>query len=48
MLRISRLLIAVVVIGCVLEEIEIFVFANLAMKLREYTCNTHTRNVPVH
>ena len=40
-------LVPVVVVGLVSEEIDFFVLASLAMKLREYTRNTPIRRNPV-
>ena len=37
----------VLVLGFISEEVEIFVSASLAMKLREYTRNTPIRRNPV-
>ena len=39
--------VVVVVAGLISEEVEIFVSASLAMKLREYTRNTPIRRNPV-
>ena len=40
-------MVQIVVVGLVSEEIDFFVLASLAMKLREYTRNTPIRRNPV-
>ena len=39
--------IVIVIVGLISEEIDFFVLASLAMKLREYTRNTPIRRNPV-
>ena len=44
---ITSITIILIVIGLISEEIDFFVLASLAMKLREYTRNTPIRRNPV-